>query len=565
MLRFAVFEHDRPAQDWQPVRAYCFGPQGIPVQAQIRFEDGCVVCEKTTDEAAGFSVQIDLDAEPYEGVSGALGRVTVQTCLLPERDEPYLLALELARERIMAFLNKLEDWGLFDASAQSPELAAAMAPVMEQFERARGAFTKALVAQRGKTAGEGGHGFNPEADQLARHALALAFDAGERLAVVGASRDLPKRIAGAFHAEAVEHYKLAHNQPPPPEAPIIFPGANGVVLPTRPLLGCSVDATRFDPKLAETVASTCDFMGLPMRWVDMEPVEGRYTFKPTDKWIEWAVRKARMPITAGPVIDFRPGQMPTWLYVWENDYETLRELIYEHVKQVVTRYRRTIRRWTIATGLHVNTNFRLGFEQMMDLTRVAVLVLRKLHPQARVQLEITQPWGEYYAQNRKSLPPQAYAEMVSQVGINVDAYALRLQLGQPKPGQATRDLMALSSILDRYATSLERPIAVTLGAPSAELEGDEKNEHAGNWRDGWSPDRQADWLNKAAAIALAKPYVHSVCWQDLIDPAQPGPTTEMPSGALIDRSGEPKPALAAFKKMRQAVREPSQVPGVVGW
>src|SRR5690606_39936440 len=37
----------------------------------------------------------------------------------------------------------------------------------------------------------------------------------------------------------------------------------------------------------------------------------------------------------------------------------------------------------------------------------------------------------------------------------------------------------------------------------------------GRWRGGWSPETQAQWLEAMGAIAMAKPYVHSVCWQEL--------------------------------------------------
>ena len=135
------------------------------MQADILFEDGCIRCVKSSNDAAGIALQFDLDqlAEAEPGVD-RLGIMTLHTCLLPDREEPYLLSLELARRRIMTFLNKLEDWGLFDISPDDP--------VMQMFERARQAFTDALVAHR-----NGDGGFSAEADRLARRALALAVDA----------------------------------------------------------------------------------------------------------------------------------------------------------------------------------------------------------------------------------------------------------------------------------------------------------------------------------------------------------------------------------------------------
>ncbi|MEM9066249.1 MAG: endo-1,4-beta-xylanase [Planctomycetota bacterium] len=544
-----MFESDGPIDQAALARAHMFGPQGVPVQADIRFESGLLVCEKAADGAGGLCLPFNLDALG-EKVGGGLGTLMCATCLLPDRHAPYLLTLELARRRIMSFLNKLEDWGLFDAAGSVDGVTKAL----ETFEKARATFTRSLVAQ------SKGDGLNPEASSLGATSLALAIEAGEQLSLSAARRDLPKRILGRMHAEAADHFKAIHGKPPPPETPIIYPGAPGVVLPGRPLLGVTVDPARFDSTQQKVIKETCDFVSIPMRWTDMEPTEGRYNFKPTDKCIEWAVRKARMPIVGGPVIDLRPGGSPKWLHVWENDYETLRELVYEHVKQVVTRYRRTIRRWTVATSLHVNSNFQLTFEQMMDLTRVSVLILRKLHPQAKVQLEITQPWGEYYAEHRKSLPPQVYADMVQQVGIAADAIGLGIRFGSSDPGQAARDLLGFAGMLDRFG-QLERPIAVTcLGVPSEP--GATQTPSPGSWRGGWTDVSQGHWLARAASIALSRPFVHSVCWQGLVDPPESGtkPGGDMAAGGLLRSSGEAKPALDAFRAVRMAVRRESGAP-----
>ena len=168
---------------------------------------------------------------------------------------------------------------------------------------------------------------------------------------------------------------------------------------------------------------------IAMRWVDMEPTEGKYLFGKTDRWIEWAVRQARLPIVGGPIVDFRRGCVPEWLYIWEHDYETLRELVYDHVQQIVTRYRRTVSRWSVCSGLHVNTNFKLSFEQIMDLTRLCVLVVKKLHPAAKIEVDIAQPWGEYLAQREQTRSPFLFADELIRSGLHLAGLDLELVMG----------------------------------------------------------------------------------------------------------------------------------------
>ena len=553
MLSFVVFHGENPGPAFPLRHALLLGPEAIGIGTEVTLsDDGIITCVPPERSSAALALQIPLDqireqlheSHPDEPQLPALGQLTLRTCLLKARERPYLLSLELARHRIMLFLNKLEDWALFDLPAEDP--------ILLQFEKARQTFTQALVAEGAdqKSSHAGGH--TAEADRLAWRALALAIDAGEQLALRDAARDIGPRLTGETYREAVEAYIHASGDKPPPNVPIIVQNHTGVTMPGRPFVGCSVSPARHSEALQRSAAAACDYINLPMRWVDMEPEEGAYSFAGTDRWIEWAVRKARLPVFAGPVIDFRSADIPEWIYIWENDYETLRELVYEHVKAIVTRYRRTVSRWTIASGLHVNSNFRMSYEQIMDLTRLCVLLVKKLQPSAKVQVEIDQPWGEHYAHSRQSIPPVLYADTITQAGIPIDAFAIRLTMGAPHRGCSTRDLMELSDILDRFA-ALERPLMVTACAtPSAPMAADNEGPESnpGFWREPWSDHMQTAWLANVASVALAKPYVFSLTWADLAD--APGAT---PGLGLVQADGTPKPSLERLATIRRALLE----------
>ena len=215
-----------------------------------------------------------------------------------------------------------------------------------------------------------------------------------------AERQVRGRQDGSLYEHAAEKADSVTADRIMPEGAAKNPDDIGIVLPQPALVGCTVNPANFSEPLARVVGATCDFVSMPMVcWMDMEPTEGKYAFAKTDKWIEWAVR-AKIPVVAGPLIDFREIAVPEWLYIWEHDYETLRELVYEHIKTIVTRYRRTVTRWTVCWGLHVNASFAMTLERMMDLTRMCAPLVRKLQPTAKVQIEISQPWGEYLASTK---------------------------------------------------------------------------------------------------------------------------------------------------------------------
>lgn len=556
MLSFAVFDGNGqggPAHDWPLRHAYLTGPDDAPVSGEIRFADGMIRCEKRHPDAAGLCLQFPVEASPISPDGLAAGLLTLQTCLLPEREQPYLLSLELARHRLMLAINKLEDWVLFDLPGDDPAMTA--------FDEARQAFTAAVVAQGVRTNGTGALlRYSPEADRLARRALAMAVDASERIAFKQAAVQHARRISGelAAAAAAFKPPENALTEHETVETRNTMIGSVGVILPNPPQIGCSIAPDQYSGVLQQLVARSCDFIRLPMRWVEMEPTEGRYAFQATDRWIEWAVRTVKMSVVAGPIVDFRPQCVPEWLYIWEHDYETLRELVYEHVKNIVTRYRRTVSAWTVVSGLHCTANFSLSIEQALDLTRICVGLIRKLQPGATVQIEIDQPWGDSCASNPRAVPPTLYAEMVNQAGINPDLFALRIQTGTADAGgdggRTARDMMALSALLDRYA-ALERPITISaLGAPSAPPDAGDlaagPHDEPGYWRQPWSPESQARWLTAAAGIAASKPFVHSICWSELLDSAR----LHSREG-LLSVEGQPKPAMQRLADIRQAIHE----------
>jgi hypothetical protein len=129
-------------------------------------------------------------------------------------------------------------------------------------------------------------------------------------------------------------------------------------------------------------------------------------------------------------------------------------------------------------------------------------------------------------------------------------------MGQPEQGRSTRDMMAFSSLLDRFA-ALERPVSVAAisapsRAPDDEHLGIDAQMDPGYLREQWSPQSQVTWMTQALAIAASKPFVHSVCWYELYESTKPA---DNKFDGLIDATGAAaKPALWRLAEIRQAIR-----------
>lgn len=486
MLRFSVHNSSIERLDQMMTNAHLIGPEDLPIRGKPEVRGTEIVCRRRGTQPAGLCVQHD---------AGPMGRLMLQTCLLPDRDEPYHLTLELARHRIKTFIAKIEEWQMFDLSHDHN--------AMRLWEEAREVFIRALTLDD-----------RDEAEAAAQKSLVLAIKASERLAMT--------------HADILLHRRFAHRAA------------------SSSTLGIQVWPKRQSKALQDIVARDFDVVVLPLPWRELEVEEGKYSWDPLDRWMNWAQESGK-PIVAGPLLDFSRRAVPEWLYVWQHDYDTCRDLAYDHVERVVQRYRDRVSIWNLGCGLNVNDNFTFSYEQMLDLTRMASLLVRQNRRNARTIIEVSHPFSEHVGTCDESIPPTVFIDRVCQEGIKIDAVGVQIQLGTASGGRTARDLMQISSMLDRFAY-LDVPVLISsLAAPSEQVD-----DHAGWWQKPWSDDLQTSWLTKLFAITMSKPFVESIFWSELYDHEK----SVIPRIGLITDSGQPKPILQRLIGVRRRLRKP---------
>lgn len=491
MLSFLVYDQNRPAEDWPLRNVYLMGSDGNAIRADIEFRDGLIVCDKKESGIASLALQHRI---------GDLGEMTVQTCLLPEREMPYLLNLELARHRLLMFLSKQEDWALYDLGTDHP--------ATRRIETARKLFTEALCRQRE----------DPErAEELALDALNAAIDGSEELALA--------------HSEILLNRRRMNQ-----------------TLPRYPI-GAGVQFELGHERLRQGMSGNFDYIQLPTFWKSLAPGESDVDYTQMDTWVEWASR-SRLPILAGPLVSFETYALPDWMYIWEHDYESVRDLVYEYVEKLVTRYGNYVSVWNVLSGLHVNNHFALNLDQIMDLTRMATMQVKKLRPASRAIIELCQPFGEYYASNPRSIPPMTYADLIADSSLNFDGFSVKILMGQSLPGQFCRDLMQLSATLDEFS-GFNKPLYVTIAVPSepvtaemipAEDPDEPVDDNSGFWRRAWSPTVQSHWLAAMLQITMSKPFIEGVAWNEIVDHEN----IQLPLSGLVSDQLQPK---TAFKRL----------------
>ncbi len=485
MLRFDVYRDGAIAKDVNLAGAYVFGPDGVPVRADITASDGQITCIKQSTGPVGIALLWD---------TGNSGSFLLPTTRLEERNTPYNLSVELARAQIMTLFQKREEWGLFDY-ADAKELN-------KEFGNVRTQFVQAISQTDPITA-----------SLLADSALDNAVMLGEKMALLHASAFLKRK--------------------------------RGKRTPIGTILNVNASSKGYKSRAQEVA----DFYSIPMPWKSIEPKERDLQYAVTDEWINTAIH-ARKQIHAGPLLSFDSSNLPEWMYIWEHDYEALRDTIYEHVERVVTRYAKQVQVWNVVSGIHALNTFNLTFDQLMELTRMNCMLVRRLAPNAKIMIELTMPWGEYYAHNQRTIPPLMYAEMAVQSGVQFDAFGLRVIMGVPREGHFVRNLLQCSSMMDQFVTFAKTIHITACEVPSQTAidkrdvwQGEAPITQAGRWHAEWSQRLQAEWLQAFSRIAMSKPFMESICWRTLADH----------NGQIIPHAGlchgNTKPKLA-YREMR---------------
>ena len=488
MLKFIAFKNSQPIDKIDLSASYLIGPDEVPVRGKIEFRDGAIVCQKNVEDAVGLAIMWEIPSA---------GRFLLQTTRLPDRDKPYILNVELARWRLMRILQKMEDWGLFSYPQTDH--------IKDMLSRARKLFIQAL--QNLDTP--------QKAAEFANSALELAIETGEELAKFYANKMLISRIQ------------------------------NGVL--GRKIFGINLDTQIPPDQLAPDALSTFNFVQIPVSWVKLQPTKNKFDFAQLDKWFEFLVKR-RVTIRLGALVEFTEDKLPHWLINKKMSFEKIRDEIHSYLSNISKRYGKFIRSWTVLSGIHSDNPFNLNFEQILDLTRSCSMWAKQLCPRASAIIEITCPWGEYSAQNPRTIPPFLYSEMTAQSGINFDAFAIRLLFGPSSQCLKMRDFFQISTLIDRYAI-LGMPIHITTVAPSQS--DDQSAQKWGYWESPWSPDIQASWFERFSHIALSKVAVESITWDGLSDKFY----RNVPYGGMFNTNWMSKPIFARLKALQKQLAE----------
>ncbi|MCS6850131.1 MAG: endo-1,4-beta-xylanase [Gemmataceae bacterium] len=465
------------------------GPDAMPWPTRTDVEGACLIVRRDVEESGNLLVPWCVDG---------VGHFMLASATLMEREPPYDLLLELARGKVNQLRSQASDWQ--EGGVQLPP------ELTDQIRQVSCQLARALTQESAK-----------EASQLAATVLAETCHAAESLVRV--------------YVDQV--FRFRHQRTPLLDSD----------------LACGLNRLPNPDGVASAVQTAFNAISVPMTWKQVEPAESQFNWRATDEIVAWAEDQG-LRVSAGPLIDLAPDQLPDWLGLWERDLHGLADFMCHYVEAAVRRYRGRIRYWQLTAASNWTSALSLGEDELLWINVRVAEAARHVDPSLEVVVGICQPWGDYMAREDRNQSPFLFADTLIRAGLNLAALDLEWVMAVEPRGSYCRDLLEASRLLDLYAL-LGVPLQVTLGYPSAagpdpgSAQGCQVA--AGRWRGGFTPGDQADWTEAMAALALCKPFVRGVRWVHLDDA---GPHWA-PHCGLIDGSGEVRPGLERLRQLRQ--------------
>jgi len=479
-MRFYVDPASAPSIWPNGHRAYITSFDGRVHATKIDFDERVLSCRRQQQESGKLHIPWTVPGR---------GHPVVSTTSLPEREQPYILPLELARGKLAEVRDQAAIWqqlrmvippSYSKSQQESFQLLARASSSQDDLERTC---------------------------RLAEESLRHSFDAAEILTLEYVTQRRASRAVGA---------------------------------PRAALLGTRLDPELLNHAIGERIPKLFSAVAVPIEWTAIEPNEGNYSWDGVNNVVAFA-GEHRLVMRGGPLVDFSPGGMPAWLKTWQNDILNLPSFVCDFVETAVAKYMGMIRLWDVAA--HGNTGGALALSEDHRLAIVARVLetASRTHSDGQFFIRVDQPWGEYQARGQHRLSPIQFVDALLRSNLGLTGVNLEIAMGYQPAGSLSRDLFSISRLIDLWS-QFGVQLHVTLACPST-MEFDPKAEadlEATPSAPGgdWTPDAQEKWLAETTSLLLAKPAVTGVFLANLSD-ALPH---RYPNAGILDHDTRPKPA-----------------------
>ena len=280
--------------------AYLAGWDGIPWPSINRSHNGQLTLERPTSESGTLHIPWQVDG---------FGELLLASASLMEREQPYLLPVELARGAVSRLRTQQVEWEAADVKIPTS--------CRDSICEATRLFVQAAVAQT-------------DAQQSAR----LAQQCLE------ASLRAMNELTTMYSAQALQGRRNQYSR-----------------LPT--LMAVGLDQRPDDAQQERLLLDAFTWAAPSLQWSQIEPNADDRCWEQSDALLQWC-ELHQLRVCAGPLLRLDRTSLPDWIYLWEDDFEQLRGLMTQHHPGDCAPLRGKVHAWHAAAGINIGGPLQLN-------------------------------------------------------------------------------------------------------------------------------------------------------------------------------------------------------------
>ncbi len=199
----------------------------------------------------------------------------------------------------------------------------------------------------------------------------------------------------------------------------------------------------------------------------------------------------------------------------------------------------------LASGLNGIGHKFLSYPQQMQLVVDALQTVEEFNRQVPVLLSFDHPWSERLAWSVGGSQGLQMADILLRQDVRISGLGLEINLDYWPTGSLPRDPLQWLELVDTWA-QFGLPLFLLLRAPTGDTESTAgKSDTSVGLRNSFSESQQRNFLESVLSVAISRPFVQAVIWNDWQDDPQ-GP---FPFSGLFDASGNRKPIAALLSSV----------------
>ncbi|MCA9150044.1 MAG: hypothetical protein KDA92_12115 [Planctomycetales bacterium] len=276
------------------------------------------------------------------------------------------------------------------------------------------------------------------------------------------------------------------------------------------LTGFQIDSPRGLNSLLQSSRTLGNAVFYQSSWRETESNPGEFN------WATWQrdlrrIRQSKRRAACGPLFRLNRHDLPDWLYLWEEDFDTLQSYVVNYVQKAVDALRGDVNLWYVTAGTNIESELQLGEEHRLRLTLSAIEALRRADSQTPALVGIRQPWGEYLGHAAIDLSPWQFADIVVRSELGISGFVLEMNIACTSDRTLPRDLLELNRLIDHWSTfGLPLVIHLAIATPGkAPVLGQPSG----------ISTQTVQTVRDIVALLIQKPSVQGIIWGQFYDRA----------------------------------------------